>query len=58
MAIDVQGLIKSAMLARSSGAARVIGFSSRYARERFARFFYTDVHDPALNKDLKRLHRQ
>jgi ADP-heptose:LPS heptosyltransferase len=46
VAIDVQGLIKSALFARSSGAARVIGFSSRYLREPLARLFYTDVHDP------------
>ena len=46
VAIDLQGLIKSALLARSSGAARVIGFSSRYAREPLARLFYTDAHDP------------
>jgi lipopolysaccharide heptosyltransferase I len=46
VAIDLQGLIKSAVLARSSGAPRVVGFSSRYARERVARLFYTDVYDP------------
>jgi lipopolysaccharide heptosyltransferase I len=46
VAIDLQGLIKSALLARLSGAPRVIGFSSSYARERPARLFYTDVHDP------------
>jgi heptosyltransferase-1 len=46
VAIDLQGLIKSAVLARASGAPRVVGFSSRYARERAARLFYTDVHDP------------
>src|SRR5437016_5076667 len=46
VALDLQGLIKSAMLARCSGAARVIGFSSRYARERLARPFYTEAHDP------------
>jgi lipopolysaccharide heptosyltransferase I len=46
VAIDLQGLIKSAVLARSSGAPRVLGFSSRYARERAARLFYTDVYDP------------
>jgi heptosyltransferase-1 len=44
--LDLQGLIKSALLARSSGAPRVIGFSSRYARERLARLFYTDAFDP------------
>jgi len=46
VAIDLQGLFKSAVLARSSGAPRVIGFSSRYARERAARLFYTDAYDP------------
>jgi heptosyltransferase-1 len=45
-AIDLQGLLKSAALARASGAARVIGFASTYLRERFARPFYTDVYDP------------
>ena len=43
---DLQGLIKSAALARSSGAPRVVGFSANYARERLARVFYTDAHDP------------
>ena len=46
VAIDLQGLIKSALLARSAGAARVIGFSSRYAREGLARLFYTEAFDP------------
>jgi heptosyltransferase I len=46
VAIDLQGLIKSAMLARASGAPRVVGFASRYAREPLARWFYTDAHDP------------
>lgn len=45
-AIDLQGLIKSAAIARISGAARVIGFSTRHLRERLARPFYTEVHDP------------
>jgi lipopolysaccharide heptosyltransferase I len=43
---DLQGLLKSAVLARLSGAPRVVGFSSRYLRERTARPFYTDVYDP------------
>ena len=47
VAFDLQGLIKSAALARSSGAARLIGFSARYVRERLARLFYTDAYDPA-----------
>jgi heptosyltransferase I len=46
IAIDLQGLIKSALLARSSGAPRVIGFSASYARERAARLFYSDTYDP------------
>jgi lipopolysaccharide heptosyltransferase I len=44
--VDLQGLIKSSIIARASGAGRVIGFSSRYLREPLARFLYTDVHDP------------
>jgi len=43
---DLQGLLKSAVLARLSGAPRVVGFASTYLRERLARPFYTDVHDP------------
>ena len=46
VAIDLQGLIKSAVLARASGAPRVVGFSSRYTRERAARLFYTQAFDP------------
>jgi len=46
VAIDLQGLLKSALLARSSGAARVVGFSSAYAREGLARLFYSDAYDP------------
>jgi heptosyltransferase I len=46
VAIDLQGLLKSAILARSAGAGRVIGFASSYLRERLARPFYTDVYDP------------
>jgi len=46
VAIDLQGLIKSAVIARSAGAARTVGFSARYVRERLARLFYTAVYDP------------
>jgi ADP-heptose:LPS heptosyltransferase len=46
VALDLQGLIKSAALSRASGAARVVGFASRYARERLASLFYTDPYDP------------
>jgi heptosyltransferase-1 len=46
VAIDLQGLIKSAVMARLSGARRVIGFNHRYAREPYASLLYTEVHDP------------
>jgi len=49
-AIDFQGLLKSAALARLSGAKRVIGFDRRSLRERTAGPFYTervDVGDAA-----------
>ena len=46
LAIDLQGLLKSAALARSSGADRVLGFAATYLRERLARLFYTEVYDP------------
>jgi heptosyltransferase-1 len=45
-AFDLQGLLKSAVIARLSGATRVIGFSRRYARESWASLLYTDVYDP------------
>ena len=46
IAIDLQGLIKSAVIARASRAQRVIGFSSKYVREALASRLYTEVHDP------------
>jgi lipopolysaccharide heptosyltransferase I len=46
VAIDFQGLLKSAVLARASGAARVAGFAAPYARERLAPLFYSDAYDP------------
>lgn len=42
VAIDFQGLVKSAALARLSGATRVIGFSRAAAREPLAALFYTE----------------
>jgi lipopolysaccharide heptosyltransferase I len=44
--IDLQGLLKSAVLARSVGARRTIGFSRRHLREPLARLFYTETVDP------------
>jgi len=45
IAIDLQGLLKSAVLARGSGAARVVGFSIWHLREKTARPFYSDAHE-------------
>jgi ADP-heptose:LPS heptosyltransferase len=44
--IDLQGLLKSAILARMAGGRRTIGFTSPHLREPLARFFYTETHDP------------
>src|SRR5437762_1766486 len=46
VALDLQGLLKSAVLARASGAARVVGFSSAYAREWLAPLLYTETREP------------
>jgi heptosyltransferase-1 len=48
-AIDLQGLLKSALLARASGAGRVVGFAPSYLRERLARVFYAEVYDPGCS---------
>jgi heptosyltransferase I len=45
-ALDLQGLLKSGVLARLSGAPRVVGFSSAHLRERAARLCYTEVVEP------------
>jgi heptosyltransferase I len=58
-ALDLQGLLKSAVAARLSGARRVIGFRSDLLRERAARPFYTEVSGDAgghvVNKNLSLL---
>jgi len=46
VALDFQGLLKSAVLARASGARRVAGFSVFHLREKTARPFYTDARTP------------
>jgi heptosyltransferase I len=60
IAIDLQGLMKSAVLARASGAARVVGFSIWHLREKAARPFYSDAHDAegghVIRKNLRLLH--
>ena len=45
-ALDFQGLMKSAMLARASGARRVAGFSIWHLREKGARPFYSETDAP------------
>ena len=45
VALDFQGLMKSAVLARASGAARVAGFSIWHLREKGARPFYSETDD-------------
>jgi len=47
VALDFQGLMKSAVLARASGARRVAGFSIWHLREKGARPFYSDTDDGA-----------
>ena len=42
VALDFQGLLKSAALARLSGSARVLGFDREALRERAAAPFYTE----------------
>jgi heptosyltransferase-1 len=58
-ALELQGLLKSAVLARLSGAARVIGFPADLLRERAARFFYSetsgDVAPHVIDKNLSML---
>ncbi len=59
VAIDLQGLMKSAVLARASGANRVIGFSIWHLREKAARPFYSDAHEAegghVIRKNLRLL---
>jgi lipopolysaccharide heptosyltransferase I len=43
IAFDLQGLMKSAVLARASGATRVAGFSIWHLREKAARPFYSET---------------
>jgi heptosyltransferase-1 len=45
LAIDLQGLIKSAIFARASGAKRTAGFRAAQLRERAAALLYTETHD-------------
>jgi len=53
-AVDFQGLFKSAILARASGARRVLGFSVWHLRERGARAFYTHTAAPLAEPHIIR----
>ena len=60
-ALDLQGLLKSAVWARASGARRVIGFDRDHLREPLAASFYTDTVMPdasghVMRKNLSILH--
>lgn len=46
VAFDLQGLVKSAVLARAVGPRRVVGFPRRHLREPLARVFYSAAPDP------------
>ena len=52
VALDVQGLGKSALVARLSGARRVVGFSAPFLRERWARWLYTETADPGCPRHV------
>lgn len=54
VAIDLQGLLKSAVLARASGAPRVLGFSIWHLRERIARPFYSETAAPVESQHVVR----
>jgi heptosyltransferase-1 len=49
VALDFQGLMKSAILSRASGAPRVLGFSVWHLREKGARPFYSESLDPSTD---------
>ncbi|MGE3841076.1 MAG: lipopolysaccharide heptosyltransferase I [Vicinamibacterales bacterium] len=46
LVLDVQGLIKSAVLARATGAPTIVGFDRRHAREGLSSIGYTRCVDP------------
>jgi heptosyltransferase-1 len=46
LALDLQGLLKSAVWARASAARRVIGFDREHLREPFAASFYSETTVP------------
>jgi heptosyltransferase-1 len=53
-AVDLQGLLKSAVLTRAAGARRVIGFPREHLREPMSRLFYSDTPDPGRDPHVIR----
>jgi lipopolysaccharide heptosyltransferase I len=43
IALDFQGLVKSALLAKLSGAKRIVGFAAHQSREPASRYFYSET---------------
>jgi heptosyltransferase-1 len=52
--IDLQGLVKSALLSRSVGGARTVGFPRAHLREPAARLLYTHAPDPGADPHVVR----
>jgi heptosyltransferase I len=60
-AVDLQGLLKSAVLTRATGARRVVGFPREHLREPMSRMFYGETPDPGrdphvIHKNLTLMH--
>jgi heptosyltransferase-1 len=53
-AVDLQGLLKSAVLARAAGAREVIGLRREHLREPIARVFYSETPDPGEDPHVVR----
>jgi lipopolysaccharide heptosyltransferase I len=52
--IDLQGLLKSAVLARAAGGGRIIGLPREHLREPMARIFYGETPDPGSDPHVVR----
>jgi lipopolysaccharide heptosyltransferase I len=50
--LDLQGLLKSAVLSRLVGARRTIGFPRQHLREPMARFLYSETPDPGAGRHV------
>jgi lipopolysaccharide heptosyltransferase I len=52
--VDLQGLVKSAVLARAAGGRRIVGFPREHLREPMARLFYSETPDPGHDPHVVR----